>query len=270
MEQTPHTELPPMAWVMIARPPVAQIHYGELVRDVGEGVFEGTWVGGSGASGVLASTTTFGSGVLLDDRGALHVVPPSHMLESIYLVRDGEKLVASNSFVGLLSAARLRLDPTVDYPALFSEACDGVFRFAVPTLSIPVDVLMFDGLRIEPDGTVRDVAKPREEPFLSFDDYRGRLEAALASLIANAPDFEPVATISSGYDSATVATLARELGCRRAVTIAQGKPVRGSDRIDDSGEFVGRALGMEVKAFERLAYKSRARTSSRRISSPPA
>jgi hypothetical protein len=179
------------------------------------------------------------------------------MLEMVYLCRRDDSIVASNSLVGLLTAARLRLDPDLDYPAILDQATDGIFRFEVPTLDGRIEVLLFDGVAIALDGTVRDVTKRREEPFTSFSEYRGRLSAALKSAFANAPGFEPVATISSGYDSASIAVLASELGARRAVTIAEGKPVRGSDRISDSGEGVAHKLGMDIKVYRRLAYMQR-------------
>ncbi len=253
----PNSDLPSMAWIMVARAATVVLHHGSGVGVMGEGIYEGTWVGAPGAAGILTSATTFGSGVLIDAAGSLRVIPPSHLLESVYLTRVDGGLCASNSLAGVLAASGLELDPEVDYPAHFAQACDGIFRYSVPTLGAPIRVLLFDGLSIDPDGSMRDVAKPREEPFLSFADYRSRLKGALESAMANAPAFEPVATISSGYDSATVATLAVELGGRRAVTIAEGKPVRGSDRLDDSGEFVGRTLGMDVTAYPRLSYTAR-------------
>ncbi len=152
-------------------------------------------------------------------------------------------MVASNSLVGLLVAADLELDLEVDYPARFGKAGEGVMRITVPTTGVPIEVVGFDGVRIDADGSLTDVQKPREGPFTSFADVRGRLSEALRTSLANAPGFEPVATISSGYDSASMATLASELGCRRAVTVVEGKPVRGSSRTSDSGEAVARQLG---------------------------
>jgi hypothetical protein len=76
----------------------------------------------------------------------------------------------------------------------------------------------------------------------------------MASVAANAPGFEIVPTMSSGYDSASMAVLAKETGAKRAVTIGVGKPVRGSSRTSDSGEPVARALGLAIKSYDRLAY----------------
>jgi hypothetical protein len=157
----------------------------------------------------------------------------------------------------VLAAAGLKLERGVDYPELFSHAGDGDFRFSVPTDRGPVEVLLYESSVIKPDGDIRDSPKPRELPFNGFDDYRSRLAAAIAGVARNAPAFEVVPTISSGYDSASMAVLAREVGAQRAVTISQGKPVRATKRTSDTGEPVARALGLELKSFDRLEYLSR-------------
>lgn len=247
-----------MAWVALVRPPAAELFFGDSVATSDGGIFEGTWVGEPGDLGPLRSTTPFGSGVLRDGE-RLFLVPPGHMLEGIYLQRlaDGGVL-ASNSLTGLLTAAGLELDPALAYPPMFNESVDGVMHSVIPTLGPPVETLFHDNLSIDLDGRLAIVPKQREELFSSFADYRARLSAALASALRNAPGYEPVVTISSGYDGAALAVLAAELGCRRAVTIAEGKPVAGVAGLSDSGAEVGARLGMEVGVFPRLAYQQRA------------
>ena len=66
-----------------------------------------------------------------------------------------------------------------------------------------------------------------------------------------------VVSLSSGYDSTAVAALAAPLGCLRAVTFTEGKPVRGSTSLVDSGASAAAALGMGVESFDRLAYLAR-------------
>ncbi len=249
--------LPPMAWVLVARSPNVRIRHGALVRSFGDsGVFEGSWVGTAGVSGILESTTTFGSGALIAD-GGLHLVPPSHHLESIYMLRRDGQIMASNSLTGLLVASGLELLPGIDYPSIFGAGDDGTFRFGVPTSGEDVEVLLFDTERVALDGTSALVTKRREGPLGSFSEYRARWAAAFASVAANAPEFEPVCTISSGYDSASMAVLARESGARRAVTITQGKRVKGSASTVDSGARTAATLGFEVTSYDRLAYMSR-------------
>src|SRR5687767_2780180 len=251
------TGLPAMAWVARVRPPTVELYFGSSVAPSDVGIFEGTWVGEPEDLGPLRSTTPFGSGVLLEGEN-LYLVPPGHMLEGIYLQRlaDGGML-ASNSLTGLLSAAGLELDPAVAYPPLFNESVDGVMHSVIPTLGGLIGTLFHDNLRIDRDGLTTAVPKQREEVFTSFTDYRARLSAALASALLNARPYEPVVTISSGYDGAALAVLAAELGCRRAVTIGEGKPVAGVEGLADSGAAVGERLGMAVGVFERTAYQRR-------------
>src|SRR5688572_10191401 len=79
----PSRSLPSMAWVLRARPPVAEITFGRLVRPSDAGIFEGTWAGDPDALGPLRATTPFGSGVLVEGE-AVHIIPPGHMLEGLY------------------------------------------------------------------------------------------------------------------------------------------------------------------------------------------
>jgi hypothetical protein len=255
--ETRPANLPAMAWVVVARPPKVRILHGSLVRSFGSaGAFEGSWAGEPGVRGILGSTTTFGSGALIAD-GALRLVPPSHHLESLYVHHAGNAVYASNSFVGVLAAAGLELERGVDYPELFSHAGDGDFRLSVPTNRGQVDLLLYDGIAVSLDGKITDVPKPREREFSGFDDYRSRLARAMASIAANAPGFEVVPTISSGYDSASMAVLAHEAGAKRAVTIAEGKPVRSTRRTSDTGKPVAQALNIDIKEFDRLGYLRR-------------
>ena len=58
--------------------------------------------------------------------------------------------------------------------------------------------------------------------------------------------YRPLATCSTGYDSACAAALAARLGCREAVTL---KNSRGGQ--SDSGKLLGELLGLRVHEFER-------------------
>jgi len=194
---------------------------------------------------------------VLVDGTTLNIVPPGHMLEGIYICQRAEELIASNSLVGLLVAADLQLDPQVSYPPLFNESVKGVMHTTIPTTTNPITANFHDNLRLGLDGRLTAVPKLREQPFTSFVDYRRRLSHALASSLANAPSFEPVVTVSSGYDGAAVAVLAAELGCRTAVTVAEGKRVPRGQSLDDSGAGIGRRLAMEVRGYDRLAYLRR-------------
>lgn len=124
--------MPSMAWLLRARPPVAELTDGRLVKQSERGIFEGTWVGDGQPLGQLRSTPTFGSGVVVDGAG-LYLRPPGHMREGIYICRRLNEVVASNSLAALPVAADLELDPRVAYPPLFNEPVQGVMHTTILT-----------------------------------------------------------------------------------------------------------------------------------------
>jgi hypothetical protein len=84
-----------------------------------------------------------------------------------------------------------------------------------------------------------------------------RLEGALASAVANAASYPMVIALSRGYDSPAVATIAARHGCREALTFRESRPPRFASDPNDSGEEIGRRLGMAVELFDRTAYMRR-------------
>ena len=232
------------------------------------GFVEGTWVGPPDIGALPASTAIFGSGMIADGDG-LVVVPPSHPLERVYLYdadddADGTanhagRRVVSNSLAAVFETAHLEPDPNALYPPIFVAAADGVHHSTIdiPTNRNPITGAVYYNFRLGRDGGLQVDQRPRERPFTSFADFRGRLSQALASAVANAPGYEMVVAISSGYDSTAVATIAAPLGCRRAATFSVGKPVHGSSSLVDSGEPQARRLGMTVESFDRLDYLKR-------------
>jgi len=249
-----HAELPPLAWVATIAGGTVAVNCGLSVRCADDGFFEGTWVGEARLGAVVESTSVFGSGIV-NAAGGLFVVPPSHTLEGLYVWRGEGEVVISNSLVGLLEASGHALDPDVAYPPLFVASVDGPARplLKMPLLAGELTIAHYENLRVHGDDLEVE-RRPRERPFSSFDDYVVRINAALASAIANAPGYTPVVAASSGFDSIAVAAIARGHGARRMVTIASGKEVGRTEIADDSGESAGRALGLEVELFPRLGY----------------
>ena len=265
----PTPELPALAWVARIRAGSLDVEYGASVRREEAGFFEGTWAGPSELDSLLESTTVFGSGIVARG-GDLVVVTPSHHLEGVYQVRAGEALLVSNSLVGLLHAANLALDPEADYPALFRAASalcwliddlseDPAGRLIgasvdIPTQTDPVTARYYENLLIRADLSVAEARKRREGPFASFADYSRRLTDALASAISNAGAYQPVVSLSSGYDSTAVAVVAAKVGCRRAVGFSTSRPSPHDGGPSDSGAATAELLGLEYELFDRLAY----------------
>jgi len=271
----PQPTMPPLAWVAVVQPGLAAVHHGASVRTAGAAFFEGTWAGPSDLSALPEATTVFGTGMVT--RGdQLIAIPPSHHLECLYVARAsdvhvGDALVVSNSLPGLLAATGLELDPHADYSKVFLGAVKAVWlideprdgelrlrhqRFEIPTKTNPITGWYVENLVIRPNLSIGTRRRPREAPFASFADYKSRLTAATASLIANGRPYEPVVSLSGGYDSAAVAAVAGAAGTTRAVGFETARPVRHADDAD-SGARTAAALGLEFVARDRLAYLAR-------------
>jgi len=250
--------LPALAWLAEIKPDGVVATIGRSVRAEKDGFFEGTWVGPNELAAIPHSTAVFGSGLVIADGRAV-VIPPSHPLERLYLYRREESWLASNSLAWLLHAADVELDSNAQYPPLFLAASLFVKPplAEIPTTGGPVTLAVYDNFRLTPEQDVEIVGRPREQPFVSFDDYQRRLSLALASARDKVPGYEMVVSLSSGYDSTAVAAVAAPLGCRRAVTFSEGKPVHANDSLLDSGAATAATLGMQVEAFDRLAYLDR-------------
>ncbi len=252
-ETTP--SLPVLAWVARIHYPLIEVLCGMSVRTAETHVFEGSWAGEGAPESVVRSTTVFGSGLFLSD-GELLIVPPSHTLEPVYWATVPSGLIASNSLVGLLRATGRELAPDVRYPSIFGQINRGLSHatIEIPTTTEPVTVHYNENIAVAADGTTQLRLKPREAPFENFADYRDRLVARVRSIFANAPDYEPLATLSSGYDSTASTSIGFHAGLKRAVTFRNGWPWRGYHGEDDGGYAAAAALGLSIETFDRLAY----------------
>lgn len=85
-EVTQRPKLPPLAWLCRRRGGRFAFSVGPGVELFDGGLFEGVWTGPFGDIGGLEQACHFGSGALL---GAVPLfLPPKHLLEAIYLLRD--------------------------------------------------------------------------------------------------------------------------------------------------------------------------------------
>ena len=261
-EYLPSAEIPPLAWVARVRYPVVTIACGTSVRCAEGAFFDGTWVGQHDLASVLDSTVPFGAGMVVRD-GRLFVVPAGHTCEGVYLCRPAAAegtLFVANSISALLEATSQQLVPGVDYVSRFIKLAEGLpfSPIEIPTNGTPLEFRFFENLELDHSGGVTVVPKPRERPFASFDDYLARLEGASRSLFANAPQYEPVVALSSGYDSTAMAVVGARAGLRRALTFASARPAR-TDETDtaDSGVENASRLGLATQVIDRVSYLAR-------------
>src|SRR5690606_2497594 len=113
-----------------------------------------------------------------------------------------------------------------------------------------------------PDLSLTTIAPPEPPSFVSYGHYVDYLLETLTMLRDNAADphrhvtYEPLTTISSGYDSPACAVLAQRIGCRRAVTFGAARQAFEARlrSTDDSGAAIAALLGLPVAAYSREAY----------------
>jgi hypothetical protein len=259
--------LPPLAWLLEidGTPERHRLLCGSSVILSETAFFEGAWPGALCAMDFAEKADAFGSGGVLN-RDAWTIVPPSHTLESVFTCSDGSKLFISNSLAFLLAHRGDALDPGfLDYHRVFFDILGGLehspIRFP-SQLAKEIRGYYFENLVIGPDLAITVQRKPAAPSFAGFADYRAHLARVVEAVLDNARDplrpnpYRPLATISQGYDSPACATIAREAGCREAVT--HGHARRAFGVVDsDSGAEIAKALDMAITVTDRRAYLQR-------------
>ena len=259
----PSASLPRLAWGAIVRAgqPDVDVHHGPWV-ETGETFFgEGAWTRPFGAPDLSLATACMGSGGELRD-GRVVFAGPSHTLERLHWLRRGDALFVSNSLAFTLALADDALDPRYPgYAADLTSFTRGI-RDAVDRLPTrdgnALRLAYFANLTVGADLSVVRRDRPAPAPFDDYASYVGVLRSTLQALHANAADparrvrYAPLATVSSGYDSPACAVLARDIGCREAITFRKARE-KFAD-TDDSGREIGELLGYAVREFDREDY----------------
>jgi hypothetical protein len=125
-----------------------------------------------------------------------------------------------------------------------------------------VSVLHYRNVRINANLDESIEKKPEPPHFEDFAQYKSFLVDGLKAFTSNAASperqilYEPLTTVSSGYDSAACAALSLEVGCQDAVTVTSARQT-GADGAskDDRGTAVAEALGLTVREFDRDGYR---------------
>jgi hypothetical protein len=253
--------LPRLAWLARIREgdPVVTILHGSWVETRHDSFVEGAWDAPFTAGAFDRSPVLAGSGGRVTATGVLFATPAS-MYDRLQSIRLGPELFVSNSLAFLLARSGDQLDP--DHPHYYLDLldlyCCGIRqRQKRLRLARNRSVELHDccNLDVDTSGRMTRIEKPWGEPPTSYRDYVALLERTLRAVIENARDgarrwpYRPLAMVSQGYDSTAVAALARRAGCREAVTFLKSDSPHGY--VDDSGEAVGRCLGLDVTSYER-------------------
>jgi hypothetical protein len=226
-------------------------------------IVAGMWSGEFEKGDFHRAEHVFGSGLRLD-QGCAVVVPAHSTVDRCVYARDGHVWHASNSLVVLLGRLGARINPKVSHRLWGESMCLGVHnyvrQFSVihPRFSV-MNQLIFEALRIDPDGQASFFFHDVLREFNGFSDYVGQFENALRSLWQNATSqsrkrpVRAVATASRGYDSGTVlavlgSVIGKSLPCYCAPKSNTRVPpalqrLMKTNLSDDDGTEIALALG---------------------------
>lgn len=253
--------LPPLAWVATLRSGETGVAVRRGARtEAGDGwLCEAAWAGEFEPGAFDRTPLVFGSGIRVREDGVRFVSPGTTVDRLWTWTDDGGGLRhVSNSLVQLLAEAGARPVPTYEgYGSDLESIVGGLqaYRRRLPVDAGRLEVVYFENLHWDGSRLVR-VPKPSlERSFPSFAAYRSFLGETARLLVDNATSAlrdhpaELLTSISGGYDSPAVSVVAREAGCRDAVTIHQARspvPFRA-----DTGRRVGEMLGLDVAVYDR-------------------
>jgi hypothetical protein len=205
------------------------------------------------------ANVVIGTGVKATDEGVVFV-SASDMLTRLFHQETNDRIVVSNSLPALLAVANSHLITEFDYHKAISSLIRGELDYVreLPTTTKPVQVTYLNNLYLSSDKLEERPKFDRTPKFGSFTDYRNFLYSVARELGENAGDenrtwpIKTLASVSSGYDSAASALLARQANARSAVTMTEGRRTTANlIDVNDSGHHIARALGLDCQQVER-------------------
>jgi hypothetical protein len=248
--------LPKLAWLAIVHrgTDTVEVTAGSWVESGDGFVCEGAW-DGQYAGAEFDQRFFVGSGVKSTRNGAVLFSAPSHTLERLHVIRTNDSLVVSNSLAFALEATGDELDPSdLLMTARFHSIRYGLSEYVrkLPTTQRRVvELFYYCNLFVDKDLHLREEKKLPAPPFKDFAEYRAYLQNVTAGVCQNANDlarrvrYQPMATVSAGYDSPASAVIARAAGCTEALTFRD--PV-------DGGTQIAARIGLAVTEHERTYY----------------
>lgn len=256
----PRNHWPTLAWVAkcIKGKNHIEVQHGSQVETQPLWVSEAVWDGPFSSGDFDRTDLVFGSGIRLRDDKA-YFVPAGSTVDRLVYCDTAETLYVSNSLPALTASVNATIDPTYKhFYENFRTIVDGVEKYLreVPTSNPPIRLAYFHNLLY--DGrTLSVVEKPfGQRTFASFTEYRTFLEDSLISIGQNMADparkhrYTPLGTLSTGYDSPTVAVLSRLIGNTEVLTFQRG---RGG--TEDDGTEIARRLDLKPIALDRDAWR---------------
>ncbi len=200
----------------------------------------------------------FGSGGRIRD-GHIRFVTSGSTVDRLHSLTTGTVTTISNSLPCILAVSGARLP--LEYSGYFDDFESiqyGLRRYMpfVHTSMGPVRLTYFHNLLLTSNGVEVDEKRRIVRDFSSFSRYRECIDNAIGSIAANMAStsrsrtYSMLGTISTGYDSPTVATLCVAHGLSEAVTFDRSKHDES-----DSGSEIARHLGVRLHEIPRRTWQ---------------
>lgn len=253
-------EWPPLAWLAVCRANEPHVHvaHGRRVETSPQWFAEAVWDGDFASGDFDRTDLVFGSGARIRGDAVVFVSSATTVDRLHWLEADGRVWV-SNSLACLLSAVGGQVDPA--YPHYFRDFETIIrgtrdYQRTIDTSAGAVQLTYYENLRWH-KGQLTDVAKPApHRDFSTFDRYYEFLESSLCRIGQNmqsdlrAHPYQWLATASSGYDSPTVAAVARGAGLQQTLSFTSDR-----DHRPDSGAEIARRLGLSPLTINSGAWR---------------
>jgi hypothetical protein len=186
--------------------------------------------------------------------GALFVWTPGHCFDRIFIVQNERGVFASNSLPFALRVSGGRLKPNhIHYPWYLGRISE--HAQTVPILGGRLTILANANATLRNGSAISVAPKDPSPEFHDFRSYLARMhafidEVAAANLHQAGGPYTPITSISTGYDSPAASVLSLRMGTRQALSFVDA---RGGG--NDSGEEIGRCLGLSVTTASRTDYQ---------------
>jgi hypothetical protein len=248
-----------LAWCTVVGSHSAVTYHGPFVENQPGWLSEGVWDDDFSADGLATASTISGSGAIVQDESA-RFFTATNLVDRILVAKSDTRVIVSNSLPLILAVSGARLLPDHSYTREYSAILAGINTY---NPNIPLDGEGWN-LRhyyygvIAVDFHTLDVTFTRyrrSASFESFEQYSGMLESTTQRIASNATDgrrqraVELVTTLSRGYDSTAVSTLAARAGVKKAYLRKRSASIWPSvfrHRVNDDGSVAAHVLGFDV------------------------
>jgi hypothetical protein len=219
---------------------------------------EAAWDGKFDAGDFDLTDNVAGSGGRYRD-GEVVFVSSSSMQDRLNYAEFGDDVYVSNSLSAICAVANATVDPTTDrYGGILGSVIYGLedYNDRIPTDRGDIRLLYYENLAWNGQQFIVR-KKPRiERDFSTYQAYYDFMQSTMNAFIANvnssarSADIQPLVSLSTGYDSPTVAVWASNSGVTDAVTFENDR-----DGKNDSGRRIGEKLGFSVDVVDRANWK---------------